>query len=102
MSKEACEGCPVADIPTGSRIVCTVTGHGLKDPDIADRYADGIINAKADLPGGGDVSDTDLDVELRGGARYTLSSGPDLFLSLFVGREAQVQFGVAFWPKGRD
>ena len=23
-----------AQIPEGSRIVCTVTGHGLKDPDI--------------------------------------------------------------------
>ena len=25
---------PLAAIPEGSRIVCTVTGHGLKDPDI--------------------------------------------------------------------
>ncbi|HEX4630668.1 MAG TPA: threonine synthase [Chthoniobacterales bacterium] len=25
---------PFAQIPTGSRIVCTVTGHGLKDPEI--------------------------------------------------------------------
>jgi threonine synthase len=24
-----------AQIPEGSRIVCTVTGHGLKDPEIA-------------------------------------------------------------------
>ena len=24
---------PVAQIPDGSRVVCTVTGHGLKDPD---------------------------------------------------------------------
>jgi threonine synthase len=26
---------PFAKIPEGSRIVCTVTGHGLKDPDIS-------------------------------------------------------------------
>ena len=25
---------PFAEIPEGSRIVCTVTGHGLKDPEI--------------------------------------------------------------------
>jgi hypothetical protein len=61
-----------------------------------------IVNARVDLPSGGDVSDTDLDVELRGGARYTLSTGPDLFLSLFVGKEAQVMFGVSFWPLGRN
>jgi threonine synthase len=29
---------PFTQIPEGSRIVCTVTGHGLKDPDVmADR-----------------------------------------------------------------
>ena len=32
----------------GSRIVCTVTGHGLKDPDVAKEQAGGIIPAKAD------------------------------------------------------
>ncbi|HEV7402582.1 MAG TPA: threonine synthase, partial [Chthoniobacteraceae bacterium] len=32
----------------GSRIVCTVTGHGLKDPDIAREQAGGIIPAKAE------------------------------------------------------
>jgi threonine synthase len=26
---------PFADIREGSRIICTVTGHGLKDPEIA-------------------------------------------------------------------
>ena len=32
---------PVTRIPEGSRIVCTVTGHGLKDPDVfAERVAD--------------------------------------------------------------
>lgn len=61
-----------------------------------------IMDAQVDLPDGRESSDTDLDVELRGGVRYTLSAGPDLFLSLFVGREAQVMFGVGFWPRGRD
>ena len=31
-SREA--GCSFREIPKGSRIVCTVTGHGLKDPDV--------------------------------------------------------------------
>ena len=26
--------CSFREIPEGSRIVCTVTGHGLKDPDV--------------------------------------------------------------------
>lgn len=32
----------------GSRIVCTVTGHGLKDPDVAREQAGGVIPAKAE------------------------------------------------------
>ena len=32
----------------GSRIVCTVTGHGLKDPDIAREQCGGIIPARAE------------------------------------------------------
>jgi threonine synthase len=28
-------------VPTGARIVCTVTGHGLKDPQWALRQSDG-------------------------------------------------------------
>jgi len=35
-------------IPEGSRIVCTVTGNGLKDPDIAREQCGGIIPAKAE------------------------------------------------------
>jgi hypothetical protein len=61
-----------------------------------------ITNVQVDLGGGRESSDTDIDVELRGGARYTLSAGPDIFLSFFVGREALVMFGVGFWPKGRS
>jgi threonine synthase len=35
-------------IPEGSRIVCTVTGHGLKDPDVAKDAISGIVTAKAE------------------------------------------------------
>ncbi len=35
-------------IAEGSRIVCTVTGHGLKDPDIAREQCGSVIPAKAE------------------------------------------------------
>ena len=35
-------------IPDGARIVCTVTGHGLKDPDIAKDRISGIVTASPD------------------------------------------------------
>lgn len=35
-------------VPNGSNIVCTVTGHGLKDPDVAKEQCTGIIAAKAE------------------------------------------------------
>jgi threonine synthase len=38
-------------IPDGSRIVCTVTGHGLKDPDVAKDAISGIVTAKAEKSG---------------------------------------------------
>ena len=44
-----CEVCPLPRIPEGSRIVCTVTGHGLKDPDIAREQCGSIIPAKAEM-----------------------------------------------------
>jgi threonine synthase len=34
--------------PEGSRLVCTVTGHGLKDPDVAREQCGGIIPARAE------------------------------------------------------
>ncbi len=34
--------------PEGSKIVCTVTGHGLKDPDVAKDQCGGVIPAKAE------------------------------------------------------
>jgi threonine synthase len=36
---------PLNLIPEGSRIVCTVTGHGVKDPDVAKDAISGIITA---------------------------------------------------------
>lgn len=43
-----CERCPLHDLPPESLIVCTVTGHGLKDPDIAREHCGKIIPAKAE------------------------------------------------------
>ncbi len=34
LSDERCQKCPLNHLADGSTIVCTVTGHGLKDPDI--------------------------------------------------------------------
>jgi threonine synthase len=46
--KERCATCPLPRIPEGARIVCTVTGHGLKDPDVAKDRISGIVTASAD------------------------------------------------------
>ncbi|MDD5351311.1 MAG: threonine synthase [Chthoniobacteraceae bacterium] len=35
-------------VPEGSNIVCTVTGNGLKDPDVAKEQCKGLIAAKAE------------------------------------------------------
>ncbi|MEA3213036.1 MAG: threonine synthase [Chthoniobacter sp.] len=43
-----CATCPFPRIDPGSRIVCTVTGHGLKDPDIAKEQCGAVIPAKAE------------------------------------------------------
>ncbi len=43
-----CATCPFPQIAEGSKIVCTVTGHGLKDPDIAREQCGSVIPAKAD------------------------------------------------------
>jgi threonine synthase len=48
MCKDRCPSCPMPGIAEGSRIVCTVTGHGLKDPDVAAKHISGITTAKAD------------------------------------------------------
>ena len=49
-----------------------------------------------------DDSDIDLDAELRGGAKYTLASGPEIFAALHLGRDWMVTVGMNFWPKGRN
>jgi threonine synthase len=33
LGKDRCETCPLPAIPQGGKIVLTVTGHGLKDPE---------------------------------------------------------------------
>ena len=43
-----CATCPFPQIAEGSKIVCTVTGHGLKDPDIARERCGSVIPAKAE------------------------------------------------------
>ncbi|MCE9609577.1 MAG: threonine synthase [Chthoniobacter sp.] len=43
-----CATCPFPQIAEGSKIVCTVTGHGLKDPDIAREQCGAVLPAKAD------------------------------------------------------
>lgn len=48
VDQERGKTCPMPEIAPGSRIVCTVTGHGLKDPDIAREQCGGIIPAKAE------------------------------------------------------
>jgi hypothetical protein len=45
------------------------------------------------------ISDTDLDVEIRGGLRYSLSAGPDLFVGFHLGRDTLVTVGMSFWLK---
>jgi threonine synthase len=46
-------------IPAGSQVVCTLTGHGLKDPDTAIQQSSGPLHKiKADL---GAVKQTILD-----------------------------------------
>jgi threonine synthase len=47
-SDARCAPCPFSKIPGGSRVVCTITGHGLKDPDIAREQCGNIIPAKAE------------------------------------------------------
>jgi threonine synthase len=48
LGEHRCVACPLPAIPEGARIVCTVTGHGLKDPDIARDQCGRIIPAKAE------------------------------------------------------
>ena len=38
----------LSELPEGAKIVCTVTGHGLKDPDVAREQCGSVIPAKAE------------------------------------------------------
>ena len=48
LGPQPCGACVFPHIAEGSTIVCTVTGHGLKDPDIAREQCGSVIPAKAD------------------------------------------------------
>ncbi len=48
LGPQPCGACVFPHITEGSTIVCTVTGHGLKDPDIAREQCGSVIPAKAD------------------------------------------------------
>ncbi len=48
LGPQSCGACVFPRIAEGSKIVCTVTGHGLKDPDIAREQCGSVIPAKAD------------------------------------------------------
>jgi len=46
-SASRCATCPMAGIAGGARVVLTVTGHGLKDPDVAKDQIGGVLSAAA-------------------------------------------------------
>ena len=48
LSSDRCDHCPLSESPEGAKIVCTVTGHGLKDPDVARDKVGSVIPAKAE------------------------------------------------------
>ena len=45
----ACVAGALADPPDAERLVCVLTGHGLKDPEIAIRHAPSVIACEPDL-----------------------------------------------------
>jgi hypothetical protein len=61
-----------------------------------------IVDTEFDRPSRPNQSDTDIDAELRGGLKYTLSAGPDIFVAGHVGRGEKVMVGISFWPLGQD
>jgi len=48
VSDEGLEKRPSMQIADNSQIVCTVTGHGLKDPDVASKHISGITTVRAE------------------------------------------------------
>ncbi len=61
-----------------------------------------VVNTKVKIENADDISDTDLDVEARGGVKYTLASGPEIFAAVHIGRDGLFMIGMNFWPKGRN
>jgi hypothetical protein len=61
-----------------------------------------IVHTDFDRGAEPNVTTTDLDVEMRGGVRYSLSAGPDIFVGFQAGRDAMVTVGASFWPKRRS
>jgi hypothetical protein len=61
-----------------------------------------IVDTKIKIQNVPDTSDTDIDVELRGGLKYTLAAGPDIFAAFHIGRDGLFMIGVNFWPKGHN
>ncbi len=61
-----------------------------------------IVDTKLERENAPDIKDTDVDVELRGGLRYTLTAGPDLWAAVHLGRDTMVMVGMSLWLKGRD
>ncbi len=49
LGTERCAACPFATIAEEATIVLTVTGHGLKDPDVAAPYAKSIVSVPANM-----------------------------------------------------
>ncbi len=48
LGNQQCDQCPFKQQLESARIVLTVTGHGLKDPDVAKRYAKDVIECAAE------------------------------------------------------
>ena len=49
LGTDRCPTCPRPQIAPGSKVVCVVTGHGLKDPDIALKQCPPIREVRADF-----------------------------------------------------
>ena len=46
-SGSRCDACPMTGVADGARVVLTVTGHGLKDPDVAKDQIGGVLSSPA-------------------------------------------------------
>lgn len=57
-----------------------------------------IVDQDIDLPGGGTVSDTDFDAEIRPGIGINIRPGLDGFAAVHFGRDALFALGLTFEP----